>query len=84
MDEVYYDAVVNAAIDITNDVCPITYVRTRLALERLSVGEILAVRLKGAEPAENVPRTALEQGHDILLIEAQPDGTTLVILRRGE
>ena len=84
MDEVYYDTVVNAAIDITNDVCPITYVRTRLALERLSVGEILAVRLKGAEPAENVPRTALEQGHDILLIEAQPDGTTLVVLRRGE
>jgi len=84
MCEIFANVVFDAAIDITRDVCPITYVRTRLALERLQVGQILAVKLKGAEPAENVPRSAFEQGHEVLLIEAQPDGSTLVVLRRGE
>ena len=82
--EVIFDGAVDAAIDITAEVCPMTYIRTRLALERLSVGQVLAVRLKGAEPAENVPRTALEQGHDVLAIDHAPDGTTLIVLRRGE
>ncbi len=61
-----------------------TYVKTRLALERLTVGQVLAVRLRGAEPTENVPRTALEQGHDVLAIEKDEDGVVLVVLRRGE
>lgn len=82
--EFEFDGTVDAAIDITAEVCPMTYVRTRLALERLTVGQVLAVRLKGAEPAENVPRTALEQGHEILLIDHGADGTTLIVLRRGE
>ncbi len=79
-----FDGVVDAAIDITADVCPMTYVRTRLALEKLSVGQVLAVRLRGKEPAENVPRSALDQGHDVLLIEVEPAGTTLIVIRRGE
>ena len=79
-----FDGNIDAAIDITADVCPMTYVRTRLALERLAVGQLLAVRLRGREPAENVPRAALDQGHDILLIEAEPAGTTLIVIRRGE
>ena len=52
-----------AEIDITRDVCPMTFVRTRLALDRLSSGDVLLVRLSGEEPLRNVPRTAAEQGH---------------------
>jgi len=82
--EITFAGTIDAAIDITAETCPMTYVRTRLALERLAIGQVLAIRLKGTEPLENVPRTALDQGHDILLIEPSPDGTALVILRRGE
>lgn len=74
---------IDAAIDITADRCPITYVRTRLALERLAAGQVLAVKLRGREPAENVPRSALDQGHDVLAIEPQDDGTLVILLRRG-
>lgn len=70
-------------IDITQDVCPMTFVRTRLALDRMAPGQVLLVRLKGEEPLRNVPRTAAEQGHQVLSLEQLPDGTSLLRLRRG-
>jgi tRNA 2-thiouridine synthesizing protein A len=70
-------------IDITRDICPMTFVRTRLALDRMAPGEILLVRLKGQEPLHNVPRSATEQGHEILSIERDIDGITTLLIRRG-
>ncbi|MBV9656364.1 MAG: sulfurtransferase TusA family protein [Acetobacteraceae bacterium] len=70
-------------LDITGDVCPMTFVRTRLALDRLAPGETLLVVLKGEEPRTNVPRTAREQGHEVLSIETGDDGVTRLRLRRG-
>lgn len=60
-----------------------TFVRTRLALDRLASGQTLMVRLRGEEPRRNVPRTAIEQGHAVLSQSDQPDGTTELLLRRG-
>ncbi len=71
-----------AELDITAELCPMTFVHTRLALDRLASGEVLRVRLKGDEPRRNVPRTAAEQGHAILSVEDAQDGTTVVVIRR--
>ena len=54
--------VADQELDITAEVCPMTFVRTRLALDRMAPGQILLVRLRGEEPLRNVPRTAREQG----------------------
>jgi TusA-related sulfurtransferase len=70
-------------IDITRDVCPMTFVKTRIALDRLSPGQTLLVRLRGEEPLRNVPRTATEQGHEVLEQREEADGTTLLLLRKG-
>nr|WP_275668649.1 sulfurtransferase TusA family protein [Crenalkalicoccus roseus] len=70
-------------LDITAETCPMTFVRTRLALDRMRPGETLLVRLRGEEPRRNVPRTAAEQGHAVLDQREQPDGTTLILLRKG-
>ena len=60
----------------------LTFVRTRLALDRLAGGQTLLVRLRGEEPRGNVPRTAVEQGHTLLAQRDEPDGTTVVVLRK--
>ncbi|WP_245870175.1 sulfurtransferase TusA family protein [Teichococcus rhizosphaerae] len=60
-----------------------TFVRTRLALDRLPRGGILLVRLRGEEPARNVPRTATEQGHEVLDQRAAEDGSVLLTIRKG-
>lgn len=73
-------------IDITREVCPMTYVRTKLALESLAPGALLEVRLKGAEPLRNVPRSAREEGHEILSLEPQEPETGVhrLLLRKQQ
>ena len=60
-----------------------TFVRTRLALDRLSPGQVLAIHLRGDEPCRNVPRTATEQGHTVLHLASNPDGTATLLIRKG-
>jgi tRNA 2-thiouridine synthesizing protein A len=69
------------SLDITGEVCPMTFVRTKLRLERMNPGEVLAVRLKGDEPLRNVPRAAREEGHTILDIQQDGDVHTVTIRR---
>ncbi len=72
----------DVALDITNETCPMTFVRTRLALDRMTSGQVLLVRMKGDEPRRNVPRTAAEQGHGVLGMREGPDGVAELWLRR--
>ncbi|GBR05995.1 sulfurtransferase TusA family protein [Gluconacetobacter sp. 1b LMG 1731] len=55
----------NASLDITAESCPMTFVRTRLALDRLPDGGKLRVRLRGAVPLDNVSRSVRQLGHTI-------------------
>lgn len=59
-----------------------TFVRVRLALDRMHAGETLLVRLKGDEPRRNVPRTTRELGHDILATTDDADGITQLWIRK--
>ena len=70
-------------LDITGDFCPMTFVRVRLALDRMSPGQTLRVRLRGDEPIKNVPRTAVQMGHEAISLTTGPDGISSLLLRRG-
>ena len=80
------DMTPNLQIDITREVCPMTYVRTKLALESLPPGALLEVRLKGDEPLRNVPRSAREEGHEILALEPTEPGSGVhrLLLRKQQ
>ena len=73
----------DSRIDITRDTCPMTFVRTRLALDSMAPGQVLLVEMRGAEPVRNVPRTAVEQGHEVLSQDEAGDGLVRLWLRRG-
>ncbi|OJX81876.1 sulfurtransferase TusA family protein [Magnetospirillum sp. 64-120] len=53
-------------LDITSDVCPMTFVRAKLLIEKMLPGKVAEIRLKGSEPLNNVPRSLTELGHEIL------------------
>lgn len=72
-----------STLDITGETCPMTFVRVRLALDRLAQGQLLEVLLRGEEPRRNVPRTAAEQGHVVLAAEEAPEGVLRLLIRRG-
>lgn len=62
-------------LDITQEHCPMTFLRTKLKLAQLERGDILEVLLSEGEPLDNVPRSAREQGFRVLAVE-QVEGTT--------
>ena len=74
-------------LDITEYVCPMTFVRTKLLIERMKSGETATVRLNAGEPLRNVPRSVREHGHEIISLQPEPgageDGPYLLMLRKS-
>jgi tRNA 2-thiouridine synthesizing protein A len=69
---------VSETLDLTGVLCPLNWVKTRLALEQLAPGEQLAVRLDPGEPLDSVPRSAREEGHAVAV-----DGCEVTIVKGG-
>ena len=63
-------------LDISALTCPMTWVRTRLELDRMAAGEELEVRCSAGAALDNVPRSAREAGHAVAV-----EGTTIRIVR---
>ena len=78
------DFEIDDTVDITYVVCPTTFVKAKVALEELDDGQILAVRMNDGEPVQNVPRSIKEEGHQILKLIANEDGTYTLIVRKVE
>ncbi len=70
-------------LDITAETCPMTFVRTRLALDRLAPGQTLLVLLRGDEPRARVPATIRSLGHEILAQDDALDGVTRLLIRHA-
>jgi TusA-related sulfurtransferase len=69
-------------IDITDVVCPVTFVKVKVALEELDSGQVLSIRLNDGEPVQNVPRSIKEEGHRVLKLADNGDGTYNLIVRK--
>ena len=62
---------IDDTIDITDVVCPTTFVKAKVALEELEEGQIL--------------RSIKEEGHEILKLDDNQDGTyTLIVKKVGD
>ena len=75
--------VVDKTIDVTDCVCPMTFVMAKVALEELDGGQVLSIRLNGGEPAQNVPRSIKGEGHEILQLSDNGDGTYILIVKKA-
>jgi len=70
-------------LDITAETCPMTFIKTKVALHGLSKGDILEVLLCGEEPLKNVPRAVEENGDKIVAIERLEGGTYKIVIEKG-
>jgi TusA-related sulfurtransferase len=68
-------------LDITSDVCPMTFVRARLLIERMGPAQIAVIRLKGEEPIANVPASLVELGHTVESLVPESQGAEVHLLR---
>ena len=69
-------------INITKEHCPMTFVKTKIALAGLQEGDILEVLLSEGEPLDNVPRNAVEQGYNVLSVEHVEGTIHKVIIKK--
>lgn len=78
------DFKIDDTVDITDVVCPVTFVKAKVALEELEEGQLLAIRMNDGEPVQNVPRSIKEEGHQVLKLNRNDDGTYTLIVRKVE
>lgn len=78
------ELIADETLDITDKVCPMTFVTAKVKLEELDDGQILAVRMNDGEPVQNVPRSIKEDGHQILKLEDNGDDTYTLYVRKVE
>ncbi len=69
------------SLDLRGTICPINFVKTKLALEALSSGELLEVFVDLGEPSRNVPRSVREEGHRIVE-EGEVDGAYRLVIEK--
>jgi tRNA 2-thiouridine synthesizing protein A len=76
----------SARVDVRDFACPITWVKTRIALERLQLGDVLEVLLRDGEPLQNLPGSAVEDGHRVVVVEplrGDRAGSWRILLEKG-
>jgi TusA-related sulfurtransferase len=71
----------DAALDVTDVVCPVTFVKALAALDELGEGRILEIRLNDGEAARNVPLSLKDEGHQLLGLTDNGDGTCTLLVR---
>ena len=56
-------------IDLLDEICPMTFVKTKLAIERINQGEKIKIIFNSQEAKTNVPRSLSEVNHKIIAIK---------------
>ena len=62
--------------------CPLNFVKAKLALEKIEVGEVLEVLVDDGEPVRNVPASFTEQGQEVLEVKNAGEHFSVKVLRK--
>lgn len=63
------EVVPDRRINIKGLVCPYTFVKAKLAVEAMNVGQVLEVLLDYEEAARSIPKSMEDHGQKVLKIE---------------
>jgi len=63
--------------------CPMNLVKTKVAFAKIQSGQILGLILDNGPPINNVPRSVIREGHEILSQEQLDDGAWSVLIRKA-
>ena len=66
-------------LDLRGTPCPLNYIRTRLALEKLPAGAELEVWLDRGEPERLVSEGLRQEGHAVALAPLEGDAVRLTV-----
>lgn len=76
------DVVPHRKIDLRGEVCPYTFVKSKLALEDMQIGEVLEVIVDHAPAAENVPKSMKNEGQKVLAVDKVNDTDWKMVFKK--
>ena len=71
------------ALDLRGEVCPYTFVKSKLALEEMESGQVLRVIVDNPGSAQNVPRSLSSEGHQILGVDKLNETDWAITVKKG-
>ncbi len=71
-------------IDIRGLVCPYTFVKAKLAIESLEVGQTLEVLLDYEIASTSIPKSMEDHGHKVLKVEKVNDKDWVLVIRKDK
>ncbi len=74
---------VDQVLDIKGEVCPYTFVKTKLALETMESGQVLQVIVDHRPAIDNVPRSVEGEGHEVLDISPLDSTGWAITIRKA-
>ena len=66
-------------LDLRGVLCPYNYVKAKLRLEAMTLGQMLAIAIDEGEPERNVPRSLMDEGQRLLRFERINGSVRLLI-----
>ncbi|MBW8035416.1 MAG: sulfite reductase, beta subunit (hemoprotein) [Planctomycetes bacterium] len=67
--------------DLRGVQCPLNFVKAKIALEMIDIGQTLEVLLDAGEPARNVPASFADQGQEVIKVEQVQDHYAVYVKR---
>jgi TusA-related sulfurtransferase len=71
-------------IDLTGQVCPYTFVKSKLAIEKMNLGEVLEVVLDHKPAVENVPKSMENEGQKLLKVDQTGEKEWHLFIRKDK
>ncbi len=69
-------------IDLKGEVCPYTFVKSKLALEEMNLDQVLEVVVDHEPAVENVPRSLKNEGQKILTVDKINDTDWKILVKK--
>ena len=75
---------VNKEINIKGEVCPYTFVKTKLTLETMEQGQVLRVIVDHIPATENIPKSLKGEGNEVLDVSQINETDWQIVTRKGK
>lgn len=84
MSEAKKEQAADKELNLKNEVCPYTFVKSKLAIEGMEIGQVLRVVVDYLPSTKNVPSSMENEGHEILDVSQINESDWQIVIRKGE
>lgn len=71
-------------LDLKGEVCPYTFVKSKLAIEEMAPGELLEITVDYFPASTNIPRSMANEGHEVIETSKVNSTEWRIVVRKGQ